>query len=55
MNDTALWVVGNVMAIYAAITLLISDAPPSSIVVLGVIGIVFMAVGARSRRTRIHH
>ena len=55
MNDAAMWVLGNVMAIYAAIALLVSDSGSSSLVVLGVIGVVFMSIAARSRRIRMHH
>jgi hypothetical protein len=45
-----MWVIGIVMAVGAAAMMVWSSVDSASVVVLLVIGLVFIAVGARGRR-----
>ena len=50
-----MWVIGNVLAIYATVMLVVRDNGSSSLVVLGFAGIAFKAISVGSRRARMHH
>ncbi|MGB5186058.1 MAG: hypothetical protein WBO84_02890 [Acidimicrobiia bacterium] len=49
-RNTALFIVGIVMAVGAAALMLWSSVGTTPLIVIGVIGVVFIAVGARGRR-----
>ena len=50
MRETVMWVIGIVMAAGAAAMMAWSSVDSASLVVLLIIGIIFIAVGARGRR-----
>ncbi|MGB5167151.1 MAG: hypothetical protein WBN35_05800 [Acidimicrobiia bacterium] len=49
-RNTALFIVGIVMAVGAAALMQWSSVGTTPLIVIGVIGVVFIAVGARGRR-----
>lgn len=49
-RETALFIVGILMAVAAAALMLWSSVSVTPLIVMGVIGVVFIAVGARGRR-----
>jgi len=50
VSETGLFVVGIVMAVVAAALMVWSSISVAPLIVIGVIGVVFIAVGARRRR-----
>ena len=50
MREPVMWVIGIAMAVGAAAMMAWSSVDSASLVVLLVIGLVFIAVGARGRR-----
>ena len=50
VSDSGLFVVGIVMAVVAAALMVWSSISVAPLIVIGVIGVVFIAVGARRRR-----
>ena len=54
MRDTVMWTIGIVLALLAAGMMVWSDADVAPLIVLGVLGILFIAIGARGRRSQRH-
>jgi hypothetical protein len=54
MRDTIMWVTGIVLALLAAGLMVWSDTDAAPLTVLLVLGVTFIAVGARGRRSQDH-
>jgi hypothetical protein len=52
LRDTIMWLVGIVLAVLAAGLMVWSDIGDGPLMVMGMLGILFIAVGARGRRSR---
>jgi hypothetical protein len=52
LKDTIMWIVGIVLAVVAAGLMVWTDIADGPLMVLGMLGILFIAVGARRRRTQ---
>jgi hypothetical protein len=52
LKDTIMWVTGIVLAILAAGLMVWTDIGDGPLLVLGLLGILFIAVGARGRRSQ---
>jgi len=52
LRDTIMWVVGIILAIVAAGLMVWIDIADGPLMVLGMLGILFIAVGARGRRSQ---
>jgi hypothetical protein len=52
LKDTIMWVTGIVLAILAAGLMVWTDIGDGPLLVLGMLGILFIAVGARGRRSQ---
>ncbi len=52
LKDTIMWVTGIVIAVLAAGLMVWSDIDDGPLLVLGMLGILFIAVGARRRRSQ---
>ncbi len=53
MRDTIMWMIGIVLALLAAGLMVWSDTEAAPLTVLLVLGVIFIAIGARGRRS--HH
>jgi hypothetical protein len=54
MRDTIMWLIGIVLALIAAGLMVWSDTDTASPTVLLVLGVLFIGIGARGRRSRHH-
>jgi hypothetical protein len=54
LKDTIMWVTGIVLAVLAAGLMVWTEAADGPLIVLGMLGILFIAVGARGRRNQQH-
>jgi hypothetical protein len=52
LKDTIMWVVGFVLAVLAAGLMVWTDIGDGPLIVVGMLGILFIAVGARGRRSQ---
>jgi hypothetical protein len=52
LRDTIMWVVGFVLAVLAAGLMVWTDIGDGPLIVVGMLGILFIAVGARGRRSQ---
>jgi hypothetical protein len=52
LRNTIMWLVGIVLAVLAAGLMVWSDIGDGSLMVMGMLGILFIAVGARGRRSQ---
>ena len=52
LRDTIMWVIGIVLAVGAAGLMVWTDIADGPLMVLGMLGILFIAVGARGRRSQ---
>jgi hypothetical protein len=52
LKDTIMWATGIVLAVLAAGLMVWSDIDDGPLLVLGMLGILFIAVGARGRRSQ---
>jgi hypothetical protein len=52
LKDTIMWVVGIVLAVVAAGLMVWTEIADGPLIVLGMLGILFIAVGARGRRSQ---
>jgi hypothetical protein len=52
LRDTIMWVVGIVLAVLAAGLMVWSDIGDGPLMVMGMLGVLFIAVGARGRRSQ---
>jgi hypothetical protein len=52
LKDTIMWVTGIVLAVVAAGLMVWSDIDDGPLLVLGMLGILFIAVGGRGRRSQ---
>lgn len=54
MRDTLMWMIGIVLALVAAGLMVWSDTEVTPLIVLGILAVVFIAVGASGRRSHHH-
>ena len=54
MKDTIMWMIGIVLALLAAGLMVWSDTDVAPLTVLLILGITFIAIGARGRRSQHH-
>ena len=54
MKDTFMWVIGIALALLAASLAVWSDTDVAPLTVLLILGITFIAIGARGRRSQHH-
>jgi hypothetical protein len=54
LKDTIMWVTGIVLAVLAAGLMVWTEAADGPLIVLEMLGILFIAVGARGRRNQQH-
>jgi hypothetical protein len=52
LRNTIMWLVGIVLAVLAAGLMVWSDIGDGPLMVMGMLGILFIAVGARGRRSQ---
>jgi hypothetical protein len=52
LRDTTMWIVGFVLAVLAAGLMVWSDIGDGPLIVVGMLGILFIAIGARGRRSQ---
>ncbi|MGI9529682.1 MAG: hypothetical protein ACR2NG_08225 [Acidimicrobiia bacterium] len=52
MRDTLMWMTGIVLALAAAGLMVWSDADVAPLIVLGILAVIFIAIGARARRSQ---
>ena len=54
MRHTIMWIIGIALSLVVAGVMVWSDADAGPLTVLGVLGLLFIAVGARGRRGQHH-
>ena len=52
MRDTIMWITGIALALLAAGLMVLGDTDAASLTVLVILGVLFIAIGARGRRSQ---